>query len=470
MLDHSMRTVILKLHEKGTSIRRIATTLAISRDTVRRVVASGTAQPARLERSEKAHPYRERILKLLAECKGNLVRVHEKIQEEGVGVSYQALTSFCRRQGIGRKPKPPAGHYHFEPGEEMQHDTSPHTIDVGGKKRKAQVASLVLCYSRLLYFQYYPRFRRFECKVFLSDALRYVGGSCKRCMIDNTHLVVLKGTGAAMVPVPEMEAFGGQFGFEFRAHEKGDANRSGRVERPFHYVENNFEAGRTGEDFQDWNRQALKWCDKVNASFKKHLRSSPRDLFLAEQPHLLGLPEWIPDVYELQQRMVDLEGYVWIDTNRYSVPLPPGRRVEIRKSKERIDVYDGPRRVATHRRVEEPLGRRITDSAHRPPRGEGRKAKPDRFSEEEVIGRLAPSLADYVAGLKKGCRGPVALALRRLLSMIREYPREPLEAALRQAARYGLYDLERVERMVLKQLREHFFLFPDEGFGESEQA
>ena len=48
-----------------------------------------------------------------------------------------------------------------------------------------------------------------------------------------------------MVPVPEMEAFAEHFGFRFVAHERGDANRSGRVERPFHFVEHNFLAGRT---------------------------------------------------------------------------------------------------------------------------------------------------------------------------------------------------------------------------------
>lgn len=174
-------------------------------------------------------------------------------------------------------------------------------------------------------------------------------------------------------------------------------------------------------------------------------------------------------MYELHHRVVDLEGYVWVDANRYSVPLPSGKSVEVRKSQDRIDVYDGPRRVAAHPREEEPLGRRITDPAHRPPRGEGAKAK-KALPEEEEIGRLAPALADYVAGLKKRCRGPVPLALRRLLGMIREYPPEALEAALREAARYGLYDLERVERMVLKRLRDYFFLSPDEWTGESEQA
>jgi len=41
--------------------------------------------------------------------------------------------------------------------------------------------------------------------------------------------------------------------------------------------------------------------------------------------------------------------------------------------------------------------------------------------------------------------------------MLREYPREPLLEALRAAAHYGLYDLERVERMVLRNIRDDFF-------------
>jgi hypothetical protein len=56
------------------------------------------------------------------------------------------LTALCRRHGIGRMPAKPAGHYYFEPGEEMQHDTSPHQVVLGGRKRKVQTASAVLCY------------------------------------------------------------------------------------------------------------------------------------------------------------------------------------------------------------------------------------------------------------------------------------------------------------------------------------
>ena len=79
--------------------------------------------------------------------------------------------------------------------------------------------------------------------------MRYVTSAARsHGMIDNTHVVVLRGTGSEMVPVPEMEAFAERFGFRFVAHEKGDANRSARVERPFRFIEHNFLAGRTFAD------------------------------------------------------------------------------------------------------------------------------------------------------------------------------------------------------------------------------
>ena len=42
--------------------------------------------------------------------------------------------------------------------------------------------------------------------------------------------------------------------------------------------------------------------------------------------------------------------------------------------------------------------------------------------------------------------------------MVREYPREPFLAATAEAAQYGLYDLDRVERMILRRVRRDFFL------------
>jgi transposase len=461
MLSQAQRTAILELSAQKVSKHEIAQVLRLSRLTVRKVLRSNSINVPEIQRAEKAEPYREQILELLTSCKGNLVRVHEELVAGGASLSYQALTGFCRRQGIGQTPLVPAGQYHFEPGVEMQHDTSPHTVEVGGRKYKAQTASGVLCYSRMLFFQINPTFQRFDCKVFLTDALRYTGGVVERVMIDNTHVVVLRGTGREMIPVPEMEAFAERFGFRFVAHQIGDANRSARVERPFSFIENNFLAGRTFASWEDLNQQARQWCDKVNSTYKKHIRAVPRELFAVERMHLKPLPAWIPEVYRLHQRTVDVEGYVSVNSIRYSVPVAwIGHRVEVRETRDKIEIEMDARHIVTHARAVTPLSQRVTLAAHRPPRGEGVK-RGDPHPEEKAIVETAPETALYVAALKQKSRKVVALALRQLLRLLREYPREPFLAAVQEAARYGLYDLDRLERMILRRVARDYFLLLD---------
>jgi transposase len=459
MLSKGQRTAILELHSQKVSKGEIARVLGVSRSTVRKVLRSQSSDVPLLIRSERAEPYRQQILEQWINCKGNLVRVHEELIASGLNLSYPALTAFCRRHGIGQKPKVAVGLYEFQPGEELQHDTSPHQVEIAGKKRGVQTASAVLCYSRMLFFQCYPTFQRFDCKVFLTDALRFFGGSCGSVMIDNTHVVVLRGTGRHMIPVPEMEAFAERFGFQFRAHEIGDSNRSARVERPFHFIEHNFLAGRRFSSWEDLNRQARQWCDRVNATYKKHIRAIPHELFAVERMHLKALPVWIPEVYRLHQRIVDVEGYVALHTNRYSVPVSwIGRPVEVRETKDKIEVQLDLRSMVSHRRVTEAAQQRITFAEHRPPRGQGIK-RSDPHPEEQAILRAAPEIADYVHALKQRGRKYLVLALRQLLRMIREYPREPVLAAVSEAARYGLYDLDRLERMILRRVAREYFRF-----------
>jgi len=461
MLSQSQRTTILQLHAQGVSKREIARVLNLSRGTVRQVLRSHSTAVPTLTRAEKAEPYRQQILELIATCKGNLVRVQEELAACGAQLSYSTLTAFCRRHGIGQAPVVAAGHYDFPPGQELQHDTSPHEVVLAGKRRKVQTASAVLRYSRLLFFQMYPTFQRFDCKVFLTEALRYFEGVPQRVMIDNTHVVVLRGSGRAMLPVAEMAAFAERFGFRFVAHERGDANRSARVERPFWFIERNFLAGRTFTGWQDLNQQARQWCDRVNTTYKKHLRAVPRELYSQERLALRPLPVWIPEVYRLHQRMVDIEGYVALHSNRYSVPLAwIGRRVEVRETKDQVEIQLDARHLVTHKRIAEAEHQRVLLAQHRPPRGQG-QPRPNPHPEEQLILKAAPEIADYVAALQQRSPKLVVLALRQLLRLVRDYPREPLLAAVHEAARYGLYDLDRVERMILRRVaRDYFLLHP----------
>jgi transposase len=469
MLDQAIRHAILELHRRGQGVRAIARALQVSRAAVRDVLQRGTAEVPRLARPEKAIEHREDIRQLLQQCDGSFMRVHEELTTLGLQLSYPALTAFCRRHGIGHVPKQAAGRYDFAPGQEMQHDTSPHDLHLGGTVRRAQIASLVLGYSRMLFFQVYPQFRRFECKVFLTEALRYLDGACQACMIDNTHVVVLKGTGRDMIPVPEMAAFAERFGFTFVAHAVGDANRSGRVERMFRFIQRGFLPGRRFPDWADANRQARAWCDRVNARPKRHLKATPRELFAAEHPALRRLPRWIPEPYLLHERLVDVEGYITLHTNHYSVPTEYiGRRLEVRETQDRVVISAGPREIAVHAREVEPRNGYVFRPEHRPPRGQGGPAR-EPFPDAKDLLRLLPEISAYVDALKRRGKLQTTLALRQLLRMAREYPRAPLLAALQTAAHYGLYDLGRLERMVLRGIATDYFqlpLYPEPSPGE----
>ena len=179
--------------------------------------------------------------------------------------------------------------------------------------------------------------------------------------------------------------------------------------------------------------------------------------------HLYPLPVWVPEVYRLHERMVDVEGYVALHGNRYSVPLEwLGRRVEVRESKDKIEIQLDARHLVTHQRIAEAEHQRVLLAQHRPPRGQGHK-RPDPHPEETLILGAAPEITEYVAALKQHSRKLVVFALRQLLRLVREYPRQPLLAAVGEAAHYGLYDLDRVERMILRRVARDYFCWTDPG-------
>jgi len=147
--------------------------------------------------------------------------------------------------------------------------------------------------------------------------------------------------------------------------------------------------------------------------------------------------------------------------NHYSAPTAfIGRRLEVRESYDRVVIYAGPREITAHDREAEPLSRYLFRPEHRPPRGQGWRHDREPFPEEKDLRRLLPDIEAYLDALKRRGKLQTTLAFRQLLRMAREYPREPLLAAIQTAAHYGLYDLGRLERMVLRGIATTYFHLP----------
>jgi transposase len=454
MIPTEIREGVRLLKRQGQSLREISRLLKLSRNAVRRILRekdshSSAASPcdaATLARLEDA----------FKRARGNGVRVQELLASEtGLNVPYSTLTRWIREAEL-RDPPQRSGEYHQAPGEEMQHDTSPHRVALSGKTVTAQCAGLTLAYSRRLFIQYYPRFTRFEAKQFLLDSARFHDGSCPLCIIDNTSVLIVAGSGADAVVAPEILAFARTLGFAFRAHNIGHSDRKGRIERPFSYVEKNFLPGRTFVDFDDLNRQALAWCREVaNQKVKRVLGMSPEAAYVMEKPHLVPLPPVLPPVYEVLERAVDLYGYVSVDTNRYSVPERfVGRSVSVYKHPREIHITRRGVEIARHPRL---IG--VRDARHTLP---GHHRIPVRASrgpalEEQLLRGDHPSLERYATALKQRAYGRGVRALRRLLELKRTYPSGPFLGAIDQALHFGLFDLQRLETLILKHVAGDFF-------------
>ena len=396
-------------------------------------------------------------------CKGNLVRVHEELALAGVELPYSTLARFVQQNHLVKEPPKPAGEYRFAPGVESQHDTSPHTVQFVEGPRPCQCASLILGYSRMLFFEYFPRFTRFECKIFLTDAARYFTGACDRTMVDNTNVVVLHGTGAEAVMNPEAALFAERFGFHFEAHELGDANRSAKIERPFHYIENNFLVKRVFKDFDDLNCQALAFCEKNNNSFKRKLKTKPVALFAEERPHLKPLPSFIPEVSLLFTRVVDLSGCFNLHRNTYSAPYQLiGEQLEVREYRDRVVAIHRHREVAVHPRIEPGLCKPSMQPAHRPEHGQARKNLRQPIPQEQTLRQHSAVLDTYVTQIKRRSPGRGATPLRRLYRLMHDYPADSFQKAVATALQYGMYDFNRLEKMMLQNVAGDYFRLSDD--------
>ena len=461
MISEEKQQSVRELHQQGISLHAICRLLGISRNSVRRILRQN--RPAPRAPTPKWQAVVSQLPALYSQTQGNAVRIQELVQEQlNLAIPYSTLTHLIRRQGL-RIPTPTrSGIYTYAPGEDMHHDTSPHRLSIDGKSLTAQCAGLILPFSRYGFIQYYPAFTRFEARVFLTAAFGYVGGTSRRCTIDNTSVLVAAGSGPDATIAASLKALGEHFGVQFIPHAVGHPDRKAHVERLFAYVEGNFLAGRTFASWQDVNAQARQWCDAVaNHKVKRELGTSPRAALEEERPHLRPLPAYIPPVYDLVHRRVDTQGYIHLDTNRYSVPERLlGKAVDVFKYDEQVVVrFQGKAVAEHHRKIGQRRQREQLPGHHSPLDVAPKRTAPS--PEEQQLRAQHPLLDRYVDALKQRSPGRGVAKLKRLLNLQRTYPWEPFLAALERAEHYALYDLNRLEKLILEQLSGSFFYLED---------
>ena len=227
MIGPDKRKAIYLLHKEGMGIREISRRMNVSTNTVSTIVNQGGELP-QTTRSDKIQIDTQLVSRVYLKCDGRVQRTHEMLAEDyGIDIGYSTLTRIIRELGFGKTPKKRCHQEPDQPGAEMQHDTSAYRVKFVNTPVLVQGSLLYFRYCKLKYLKFYRAFDRFKMKCFLHEALSFWQYAAAGCIIDNTSLARLYGTGKNAVIHPEMAQFAKQYGFEFICHEQGHANRKG---------------------------------------------------------------------------------------------------------------------------------------------------------------------------------------------------------------------------------------------------
>ncbi len=356
---------IYEMHGKGHSIRAIARTLEVSRNTVRRYVrAPEVPKPKpRCPRGSKLDPYKDYILQRLNEGVDNCVVLLREIRQRGYTGGYSILKDLVKPYRKRRQPQVTV-RYETEPGEQAQVDFGRYRyLTTDGLLRYVWAFVMVLGWSRAMYVEFVERA---DVATFIRchlHAFAYLGGIVRRCLYDNTKLVVLgRDEGRQPIWNELFLDFALRLGFETGLCRPRRPQTKGKVERSIGYVERNFWSGGRFVDVQDMNRQVKLWLDtEANVRIHGTTGERPIDRLAIERKHLLPLPgqERLAPFLREDCR-VGRDGYVrwkkaWYGTHWTLA----GRTVQVQERDGMVQIWSGDRLLVVHPYAARP-GQRLT--------------------------------------------------------------------------------------------------------------
>jgi len=463
MIKQDKRKAIFLLHTEGVSIRQISKMLHVDRNTVREVIRRRGEMPDKL-REDRIELDVELITRLYAECNGYIQRIHEKLEEEhGVRIGYSTLSRKIREFELGKRKNERCERHPDNPGSEMQHDTTVYTIKIGEKKIKVVASLMYMRYSKIKYLKFYPFFNRFKMKCFFHEGLTFWGYSAPVCIIDNTNLARLRGSGKNAVICPEMEQFAKQYAFKFVCHELGHANRKAGNERSFFTVETNFFPGRNFQTLEDLNAQAFEWATvRMSKRLTAKTKLIPEQLFEFEKAFLTKLPSYIPAPYLMHDRQTDQYGYVQFDGNYYWIPGKKRYDISLIQYADLIKMYQ--KRALLIEYKLPPYGTKnqwISLPGKPGPRYKEKNRKYNTSVEEKILRSVSETVDTWMNFALTHRSGKQKYHfIHKVYGIYRKVSKTLFEKTIQRSLTYRIKDINTIERIAVLQMKEYQYQMP----------
>jgi hypothetical protein len=310
---------------------------------------------------------------------------------------------------------------------------------IGDCMRKLHYFAAVLCYSRLLFVEFFLS-QSMECFLAANrHALEYFEGSTRRAMHDNLKTAVLERIpGYAPVFNPRYLDFAAHYGFKPVACNVGRGNEKGRVENSIGYIQNNFLNGLEISSLPALNAQARRWMEQVaNVRLHRETGKRPCDAFKEEKPTLQPLPLAGYDISCSRRVRATNRCRVAFESNRYTVPFEhAGTLLELRVEPDTIAIFRGQKLIAQH-----PRSYARNQDIENPDHLSRLLAERKRAEDAALLARflaLSPKAEAYYGALRQ--RELHAMGhVRRILMLVEIHGRDSVVQALQEAVELGAY-------------------------------
>lgn len=444
------RDLVLSTFRETGSIKATARQLGICRRTVRRVIRR-PEEPAhskpRPPVPSKLDPYKPLIHRLVLDDHLTATLVLDEIKALGYTGGYSILKRFVRAIRPKAKGKITTRIDH-PPGDPAQVDWSPHTVELAGEQRIVHCFSLVLPFSRYMVVRYALDEKLETLVAMHEEAFSEIGAVPAVVTYDNMTTVGRHvGPGKVWLN-PRFEAYAKAQGFEIVLISPNKPNQHASVERPFHYIENNFLPRHRSKfaDLDDLNARAKRWLAEVaNVRIHGSTRERPLDRLGRERPFLKALPSIRHEPFRTFARQVGTDFCVAIDTHRYSVsPRYAGQPATVRLFSEHLAILIDGQTAALHQRSDVRHGRSVLPEHE----AEFLHWTPSRLLHEQAFLRLGEAAHDYYLGLKAQRGQGAGHHLQKLLKLADRHGGALVTAAMRHAAQYGNYSSDAVARVI----------------------
>ena len=364
-------SVIRRWHLRdGIPIREIARRTGLSRNTVRKYLASKDLEPAYPSRKSpsKLDSYEETLTNWLfresrrhRKQRRTVKRLYRDLVELGYTGSYDRVAAFARqwRQAQQDAKLQAAKHAYvplkFAPGEAFQFDWSEDWVKINGVSTKLQIAHFKLSYSRAYFMRAYLT----QSHEMLFDAHYHAfitfGGIPERGIYDNMKTAVDKvGRGKQRQVNKRFHAMVGHYLYEPEFCNPAAGWEKGQVEKAVldarHGLWYDTPPFKSLQELNNWlqERCQVLWQETAHPQLKSR---SLAECLEDEQSKMMPVPAAFDGFIEYSKR-VSSTCLITLEHNRYSVPASFANRViSLRVYPERLVIVAEAQVVAEHVRV-----------------------------------------------------------------------------------------------------------------------